>query len=1005
MKLIKILLAFLFLVPYLLKAQEPDVIEHSLELFKKEYPEGFENLYVPALRYAGDINGDGLADFRLSSSSLDLDTDDLYDYKFEYKIYYGSTEPITDYDTEISFDIGNKSSLPGYTPVGDLNGDGCDDHRIMSNQFFFDLSCGNFTDTLSVDFNINFSTRYSTTEIDVNDDGFEDIILYHSDQGGDRSFNFGIFYGAENPDSILYKEFELPFKLNEEDQEDRFYREASITAGDIDNDGDIELIVFGYNSFSESDFTEYNPGDILILEKSDSLGYEVVFSYNLPYKEMRESSRIYLGDYKQGGLKEILILESFETKVLVELAKTDAGFEVVEEVNLNEEGEGLSFIYPIGDYDQDGTYDFASFGLGTNKAGVLFGTSELGVYNETELNLNNRFISINNWNRDYFENTPNGYLGDINSDGFPDFLMSSTELLEGEDSPDIDNVLGEGVLFQYGNSERDGTQRHELFFPTLARQEALSTFNAGDFNNDGIEDYGVLFKTSITSEKKSRIELFFGQQGKTNWELAGLVLAIDDGFEPSYPAVGDFNGDGVSDIVVNYQNSESGVHFYWGGSEPNNESDQYISSLAIAGFESFEYDYTGFSILGNLKDINGDGIDDLGLTGLYYASDGDRMNSTYILFGGDKISATPDIELEGTVDNLMGLGDIDQDGKNEFLTSDIQNDNVIIYEGFNSSDGEIFSKTPDYVISENVLDFTIDVRGMGFNSEVGDFNGDGINDVVVVPWVSQDGSRVNSGRGIYEYNGGTMLFIFYGGDDFDTNPDQEIRIPISNLRSINGINLTKNETEFVSKFTGEINKIPSFDGDSIDEIFVGTSTSDFLTNALILSGDSLKNESMLKANNLNLGLGSELGGDFGWTYTNVKSAIGDFNADGKLDFILPQSGDLNFPEDPVFVYSLGVIETSVEENDAQPTRFTLSQNYPNPFNPSTQINYSLVNSGQVSLRIYDITGRLITTLVDGTQTSGIHAIQFDASNLSSGVYFYRLESESGVLTKKMTLIK
>lgn len=88
-----------------------------------------------------------------------------------------------------------------------------------------------------------------------------------------------------------------------------------------------------------------------------------------------------------------------------------------------------------------------------------------------------------------------------------------------------------------------------------------------------------------------------------------------------------------------------------------------------------------------------------------------------------------------------------------------------------------------------------------------------------------------------------------------------------------------------------------------------------------------------------------------------------------------------------------------------PDRFTLSQNYPNPFNPTTTIVYGIPKDGFVSLRIYDINGREIKTLVNELKTSGYYTITFDAGNLSSGVYFYKLESGKFISARKFVLLK
>lgn len=88
-----------------------------------------------------------------------------------------------------------------------------------------------------------------------------------------------------------------------------------------------------------------------------------------------------------------------------------------------------------------------------------------------------------------------------------------------------------------------------------------------------------------------------------------------------------------------------------------------------------------------------------------------------------------------------------------------------------------------------------------------------------------------------------------------------------------------------------------------------------------------------------------------------------------------------------------------------PTRLSLEQNYPNPFNPSTNINFGLPDAGVITLKVYDMLGREVATLIDGYQSEGFHSISFDASSLSSGVYLYRLITPNSSVVKKMTLIK
>lgn len=100
---------------------------------------------------------------------------------------------------------------------------------------------------------------------------------------------------------------------------------------------------------------------------------------------------------------------------------------------------------------------------------------------------------------------------------------------------------------------------------------------------------------------------------------------------------------------------------------------------------------------------------------------------------------------------------------------------------------------------------------------------------------------------------------------------------------------------------------------------------------------------------------------------------------------------------------------SNEVNIGIPLKYDLSQNYPNPFNPSTKINFALPNDGRVSLKIYDMSGKEVMTLINEVKTAGYYSVDFNASSsangLSSGVYFYRLSTSDFTATKKMMLIK
>ena len=137
----------------------------------------------------------------------------------------------------------------------------------------------------------------------------------------------------------------------------------------------------------------------------------------------------------------------------------------------------------------------------------------------------------------------------------------------------------------------------------------------------------------------------------------------------------------------------------------------------------------------------------------------------------------------------------------------------------------------------------------------------------------------------------------------------------------------------------------------------------------------------------------------GWTFPTINARIAGGTTDGGT---IEVTGLTSFSD-----FAIGKADgiSSVERTSSIPEMFYLSQNYPNPFNPATSISFSIPQSTFVTLKVYDVIGKEIATLVNGEQIAGIYNVNFDASELSSGVYLYRLSTPNSVITKKMILIK
>jgi len=141
--------------------------------------------------------------------------------------------------------------------------------------------------------------------------------------------------------------------------------------------------------------------------------------------------------------------------------------------------------------------------------------------------------------------------------------------------------------------------------------------------------------------------------------------------------------------------------------------------------------------------------------------------------------------------------------------------------------------------------------------------------------------------------------------------------------------------------------------------------------------------------------------------------IYDLRTDDKLSFYLNASSKSSKKNENLvmsglsdrFKVVINPLTTSTDSEDLLPSKVELAQNYPNPFNPSTIISFGLPNASHVSLSIYNSLGQLVKAPINKTMQAGRHSFTFNASNLSSGVYLYRLESNGVVQTKKMLLVK
>jgi len=297
------------------------------------------------------------------------------------------------------------------------------------------------------------------------------------------------------------------------------------------------------------------------------------------------------------------------------------------------------------------------------------------------------------------------------------------------------------------------------------------------------------------------------------------------------------------------------------------------------------------------------------------------------------------------------LADLNNDNKPEVIVEDFVNEEIGVYENI----------LPDILVFLNAVVYNTNHGGSGplhANFDVYDFDGDNFNDIVLGKW----NTIFAADTLVLLHNDGSTPF----------------------LESMRGIKTDDYRSSVT--FTAM-----DYDLDGDVDILYATTSREI---SILLNDGSGNFESIVACtpNGGNVFSGDAL------TILN-----GNFNNDALPDIaVLTQS-------DSFYIYlNAGWIPTSVESPDdeaAAITGYKLHQNYPNPFNPTTTISWQSPVGNTQTLRIYDVLGRVVATLVDEFRNAGSYEISFNANRLASGIYFYKLQAGSFVETKKMLLLR
>ena len=210
---------------------------------------------------------------------------------------------------------------------------------------------------------------------------------------------------------------------------------------------------------------------------------------------------------------------------------------------------------------------------------------------------------------------------------------------------------------------------------------------------------------------------------------------------------------------------------------------------------------------------------------------------------------------------------------------------------------------------------------------------------------------------------------------------------------------TDGEEQWVATYNGSIFPYSTdYPEDRAIDIAVDTSNSVYVTG---YSSDITADRSLIET------IKYDSDGEKMWLLeegSNTRNWVYGIEVDDSSNiYLVYASAAMTFSAITTVKYAQNIV--AVRDEEFIPAKYSLSQNHPNPFNPMTTISYTLLHSGDVTLIIYNLLGKEIARLVDGFQQAGEHNIAWNATNISSGIYFYRLHSGDFTETKKMVLLK
>jgi hypothetical protein len=581
------------------------------------------------------------------------------------------------------------------------------------------------------------------------------------------------------------------------------------------------------------------------------------------------------------------------------------------------------------------------------------GDNELGLVVNGNIGFMPFFVNVITL-YDSFDDITNFEVADMNNDGFSDIVFTSFDQ--------------KGAFWLQSKQQVEGRKSYTEAKPINTSLEGPIGIATGDLDEDGLPDVVVTdFTGNITSWYKNDTdrEISFVKQNPV------ITNAVT---QPDHMVYTDLNGDEIEDLLVG-SSSSTELSFFIRGENGTFGEKQMISNTAGTIEEV------------KVADLDGDGFPDV-----IVASSTDPNVSVYMNSGTGSFGTGMVLTNEADPRDLA-LADIDEDGDMDLFVPDFGGGGILRF--INSGDGTFSLEAERYVDWATEI---VELEMGSLTSQIGERVDMIISDLTRGTELYKGFQSFGSATKLSENATSNILLrdlTFDNSYDAVYTTDETPKVgwfrKPGNNSNVAPFTINEPGSAPVSLATGDI------DSDGIEDFIYSTSDNQIYWQNNFANFDFSNEGNFSEQKNIT----GETSG------LNNPGAIipADLDDDGDIDILVASTGS----NEILWLKNLDIESsdtgTSIVDEEAIPQTFSLLQNYPNPFNPSTVISFNLPQSHLVTLKVYNFIGQEVASLAENTFTAGSHSLQFQANNLASGVYFYRLTAGGQSITKKMLLIK